>query len=139
MATTATNCIYGTEYVGHDVGSGYSHILQSDFKSCQSFCISTYPTATHFTYHTSDSGWVGGRLTCWCKSSNVSQVGSGRVSGEVNCEGNLFCVIQAILGYCEKFVVVKVIFNIILNDVILCQSVKVTILPIITTNIQDSL
>ena len=47
---TATTCQieYGIDYVGHDVNNG--SLDHPDWKSCQSFCFSNYPSASYFVY-----------------------------------------------------------------------------------------
>ena len=73
------------EYVGSSLHNQTIH--QNDTKSCQLHCELNYPAASHFTYHTSNSSWTDGRLTCWCMTSNVtSGYKSGVVSGTINCE-----------------------------------------------------
>ena len=82
---SATSCEIDTEYDGSSLH--YQKTYQNDLKSCQSHCKSNYPAASHFTYHTSNSTWAPGRLTCWCKTSNAPSVfRSGVVSGTINCD-----------------------------------------------------
>ena len=79
------SCEIDIEYLGSSLHD--QTILKNDSKSCQLHCQLNYPAASHFTYHTSNSAWTDGRLTCWCMTSNVtSGYKSGVVSGTINCE-----------------------------------------------------
>ena len=84
--TNATSCLHDTEYRDGTLFGDGLHVHQVDFKSCQSYCKSIHPTATHFTYHTSNSGWTTVRNTCWCTAADATPgYRSGAISGEVNC------------------------------------------------------
>ena len=83
-APTLTACEQGTRIVGADVGASQP---QSDWQSCQSFCISNYPSAPFFLYTTSSyTGPAEYLHRCWCKSSDAEKaMSTGSISGMVNC------------------------------------------------------
>ena len=94
--TTTTSTITNTtiaclieeniDYKGSDINDGFND-KQKDAENCRSFCESNYPTATYFGWFSPLVGWVRGRNTCWCKTSNTAKLSShGQYSGEI-CRG----------------------------------------------------
>lgn len=67
--------------------------MQADWQSCQSFCLSNYPTSTLFNYISSGE--------CWCKRAyTVEKYDASVVSGELDCT---FQQREFILFYCLLF------------------------------------
>ena len=76
-------------YDGNDLNQGLDVPRQKDAASCQSYCKSNYPTATHFDWVSPSNSWGAGHNTCWCKTSNAGRkVVQGTSAGEVICYVN---------------------------------------------------
>ena len=59
---------------------------QNKAESCQSYCKTNYPAATHFSWVSPSSSWTNGHNRCWCRYSTAGRgVKSGTTSGEVIC------------------------------------------------------
>ena len=90
FAVQPTGCVIeeNVAYPGNDLNDGNNDPRQNDVDSCQSYCKTNYPAATHFEWVSPSHSWTAGHKTCWCKHSNAGRVvAQGSTSGELICGG----------------------------------------------------